>query len=154
MTGNRSFLSGWRATERALSLATRQLAGSPAGQTVSFPNKLQPPLSRSHADLRSRPELSTQNPLRERVLDLLLDGALQGARAVHGIEAGFAEQILRGIVDGELHVAVGETLAQEAELDVHDGTQLALAQRMEHDDVVDAVDELRTEVLLHDFHDG
>src|SRR5688572_17826628 len=93
----------------------------------------------------ARPELAFQYPLRERIFDLLLDGALQGSRAVHRVEAGFAEQVARSVVQHQIDVALRQAAAQVAELDVHDGTQLLAGERMEYDDVVDTVDEFGAE---------
>jgi hypothetical protein len=50
-------------------------------------------------------------------------------------------------------IAIEQPAPEVRELDVHDGADLRRAQRMEHADVVDAVDELGPEVLLHHFHD-
>src|SRR6185312_17191870 len=91
---------------------------------------------------------------RERILDLLLDGPLQRPRAVDRVEPGFAEEVACGVIERQVHVPLLQALAQVDELDVHDGADLAGAERMEHDDVIDAVDELRPEALLHDLHHG
>src|SRR5512138_96514 len=72
----------------------------------------------------ARPELALEDPLRQRVLHLLLDGPLQRPRAVHRIEAGFAEQVARGVVERQVDVALREAAAQVAQLDVHDRAQL------------------------------
>src|SRR5262245_50619559 len=93
------------------------------------------------------PELPFQDPLRERVFHLLLDGPLERTRPVHRIEASFAEQVARRVVEHQVDVALRQAPPQVAELDVDDRSQLVAAERMEHDDVVDAVDELGTEVL-------
>src|SRR6185312_1251277 len=112
------------------------------------------PIAYRHADGIARPELAAQNPLRQRVLHLLLDGTLQRPGAVHRVEPGLAEQVARLVIERELDVPFEQALAQVLELDVDDAADLLHAERAEHDDVVDAVDELRPEVLLHDLHDG
>src|ERR1700680_4166524 len=99
-------------------------------------------------------ELVAQDALRKRILDLLLDRALQRPRAVHRIEARLADQIARLVIQVELHIAIEHPPPQVVELDFHDRANLLGAQRMEHDDVVDAVDELGPEVLLHGLHHG
>src|SRR5262249_30985145 len=104
------------------------------------------------ADAVARHELALQDPLRQRALDLLLDGALQRPRPIHRIEAGFPQEVARRVIERQLHVALGQALAQVEQLDVDDGADLARAERVEHHDVVDAVDELRPETLLHDLH--
>jgi len=43
-------------------------------------------------------KVAFEDPLRERVLDLRLDRPLQGPRAVHRIESGFADLVARIIV--------------------------------------------------------
>ena len=92
-------------------------------------------------------EIAPQDLLRQRILDLRLDGALQRPRAVHGIEARLADPIARGIVEPQLDVALRQTLAQPAELDVDDRADLLAAERMEHHDLIDSVDELGPEML-------
>src|SRR5690606_12007229 len=52
-----------------------------------------------HVDGIALPELASQDLLRQRVLQLLLDRALQRARPVHGIETGIAQQFEGGIAD-------------------------------------------------------
>src|SRR5690606_32381818 len=99
-----------------------------------------------------RTELAFQYPLRERVLELLLYRTTQRARSVHGIEARLAEAIQRRIGNFQAHVAFGEPLPQVIDLDVGDATNLFAAQRTEHDRLVDAIDELRPEMLADDLH--
>src|SRR5579885_650743 len=99
-------------------------------------------------------ELALEDPLRQRILDLLLDGALQRPGSIDRVEARLAEQIPRRIIEHQIHVPLLQALPQIHELDVHDRADLLRAERMEDDDVVDAVDELRPEALLHDLHHG
>src|SRR6266481_6534148 len=93
-------------------------------------------------------ELSLQDLLRQGILDLLLDGALQRPCAIHRIEAGLPEQVAGAVLEREIHVALGQALAQVKQLDVDDCADLACAEWMEDHDVVDAVAELRPEALL------
>src|SRR5688572_7808578 len=104
-------------------------------------------------DAISRQELAREDGLRQRVLHLLLDGALERPRAVHRVVSGFAQPVERRVVEHEREIAIEQAAFQVHELDVDDGADLLLPQRMEYADVVDTVDELRTEVLLHHFHD-
>jgi hypothetical protein len=53
----------------------------------------------AHPDIIAGQELPFQDPLRERILDLLLDRALQGPRAVHRIESRLADMIARRIIE-------------------------------------------------------
>ena len=48
------------------------------------------------ADAVARSELSLEDLLRQRILDLLLDGSLQRSRTVHRIEAGLPEAVAGG----------------------------------------------------------
>src|SRR6202012_4076930 len=100
----------------------------------------------ANADAVTGGELVAQNALRERVLDLLLDRALERPRAVHWIEAGLADQITRLVVQLELEVAFEQSAPQVLQLDLHDRPDLLGAQRMKHDDVVHAIDEFGAEV--------
>src|SRR6187402_2486525 len=99
-------------------------------------------------------EFAREDRLRQGVFHLLLDGTLERPRTVHRVVTRLAQQVERRVIERELEVAFNESLLQLPELDVDDGADLRLAQWMEHADVIDAVDELRTKVGLHHFHDG
>src|SRR5512139_547951 len=79
-----------------------------------------PPLERErtvfyrHLDHVARPEVAPEDPLRQRVLELVLDRALERPRTIHRVEAGLAEQVARRRVEFEADVAVAEALAQVA----------------------------------------
>src|SRR3546814_13218309 len=68
------------------------------------------------------------------------------------VEADVAQQRERLLRDRDADAALAEPLLQPAHLDLRDFPDLRLVQRMEHDDVVEAVDELRAEVRLHHAH--
>src|SRR6185437_6638900 len=110
------------------------------------------PVADADPNVVARDERALQNPLRQRVLDLLLDGTLQWPRPIHRIEARFADRIPRGIVEHEVHISFLQPLAQVQELDIHNLANLLPTQRMEYHNVVNAVDEFRPETLLHDLH--
>ena len=59
---------------------------------------------RDHAIARR--EFAAQDLLRQRILDLGLDRALQGPRAVYGVEPRLADAIARGVVEPQLDVAL------------------------------------------------
>jgi hypothetical protein len=82
------------------------------------------------------------------VLDELLDGALQWAGTELLVVALLGQEVL-GLV-GELQVVaqLGDALVQVAQFDVDDLVDVLPLQRVEHDDVIDAVEELRSEGLL------
>src|SRR5439155_7028760 len=109
-------------------------------------------VAHTDADAVARGELSLQDLTSQRILDLLLDGPLQRSRTVHRIETGLSAAVAGGVIQRQVHVALDEALAQVEELDVDDGADLLRAEGMEDHDVVDAVDELGPEALLHDLH--
>src|SRR4051812_3508371 len=99
-------------------------------------------------DRLARVELLPQDLLRQRVLDVTLDGAAQRPGAQRRVVALLGEQVLRRI--GELEP---EALALQLRLhphdeQVHDVVDVAARQLREHDDVVDAVEEFGPEVPL------
>src|SRR5882757_7472923 len=110
----------------------------------------------SALELRNHPiardEIPAQDALRQRILDLRLDGALQRTRPIHRVESRLADPVARVIVEEELNIALRQPLPQAPQLDVHDGTNLFAAQRMEHHDVVHPVDELRAKMLGYYLH--
>src|SRR5262249_53890434 len=119
-------------------LRTPHFACSAAcGAALVGPGEDELPVARGGADAIARDELALQDLLRERILDLLLDGALERPRPVHGIEARLAEKIACRIIERQVHVAFLQPLAQVHELDVDDGADLLRTERMEHHDVID-----------------
>src|ERR1019366_5097485 len=94
--------------------------------------------------------------LRQRVFDVLLQGAAQRARTVAAVGEGLVENPLLGIVrnrdrDGFLR----QVLVELRDYELENLDQVALAQRQEQDDFVEAVEELRVEgafdFALHQF---
>src|SRR6516164_1234611 len=96
----------------------------------------------------ARPQLAEQDLLGQAVLDLPLDRAAQRTGAEHRIVAALGEQILGGRPDLDAHVAVLQPLVDLGDHQVHDLEDLFLLQLVEHDHVVDTVEELGPEVLL------
>mmetsp|Transcript_14162 Transcript_14162/g.60606 ORF Transcript_14162/g.60606 Transcript_14162/m.60606 type:complete len:415 (+) Transcript_14162:38-1282(+) len=83
---------------------------------------------------------------------LRLDGALHRARAVRGVEA-----LAREVVDGarfelQLHALAGDALGELVALQLHNLHDLRVRQRLEDDELVEAVDELGAEVRAHVPH--
>ncbi|CAI09933.1 hypothetical protein ebB234 [Aromatoleum aromaticum EbN1] len=99
-------------------------------------------------------ELPFQDRLRERIFDALLDRALERARAEHRIETGRRKLRKRRVRYLHRHVQPRQPLVEVLELDARDARDVLLVERVEHDDLVDAVDELRTEVGLDFGHHG
>src|SRR5215469_3555275 len=58
------------------------------------------------ADAVAGHELALENLLRQRILDLLLNGALERAGAIHRIEARLTQQVARGVIEREVHAAL------------------------------------------------
>ena len=55
-------------------------------------------------------EVAGEEAFGEGVFELLLDGAFEGAGAVGGVVAFVHEQVLGGVGDFQLHVALGEAV--------------------------------------------
>src|SRR5579862_8025363 len=111
-------------------------------------------LAHAHTNQVAGYELTLENPRGERILDLLLNRALERPSAIDRIEPGLAEEVTRLVIELQVHVALDQSLAQIGELDIHDLADLLGPERMKHDDIVDAIDELGPETLLDDLHDG
>ena len=79
---------------------------------------------------------------------MALDHPLERAGAVHRVVAELAELVARGVGELDGDPALGDPRDQPADLDVDDVAQLLLGQRVELDDVVEAVDELGLERRL------
>jgi len=78
-----------------------------------------------------------------------LDHAPQRTRAVDRIVAALGEVVARLVRQFDFDLALGQPFAQPAHLNIDDLAQLILCQRMEHHNLVDAVEELGPEVLVH-----
>src|SRR5271166_1514903 len=126
----------------------RRLAGSGEREHRVLAGAFAVPVVHVDGHDLSRSDLLEENLLRELVLDLALDGAPQRASTQHRVEATLGQQCL-GLV-GQLH---GHVLALKLARDPGDHQvdhldDLVASQLVEDDDLVDAVEELRAEVLL------
>src|SRR5262249_47692918 len=81
--------------------------------------------------------------LRQRVLELLQDRALEGTSAERRLVAELHQLILGAVRERHLELTIDHELFESAELDVDDAAEVLLRERAEDDDVVDAVQELR-----------
>src|SRR5207245_1625315 len=90
-------------------------------------------------------ELVLEQALRQRVLDLALDRALQRPGAVSRIPAGIRDQLLRRRRQHEVDAALREAIADPVELQLDDVAELVARERLELDDLVDPVQELGPE---------
>ena len=79
----------------------------------------------------------------QRVLDESLDGPLERPRPVGGVGALAHDERLRGRRQLEDDVLLGQAPGQVGEQQVDDRAEVRLGQGVEHDDLVDAVEELR-----------
>ena len=82
----------------------------------------------------------------ERVLDQPLDGPLERPRAERGVGALAHDQRPRGGRQLEHQVVGRDPPLEVGQLEVRDGRELGVAERVEHDDLVDPVQELRPEL--------
>jgi hypothetical protein len=97
-------------------------------------------------------ELSLQHPHRKRIQHPALNGPLQGSGTVGRVVSFGDQEILRTVRELDANLAVLEALHQAAQLDVDNLPHLSARQRVEDDDVVDPVQELRTEVGPQGVH--
>ena len=105
------------------------------------------PLSLVDPDRLAFVEFSFEDLEAERIENLFLDRALQRPRAVNRIVAFARDQCLGGIGQLERDLLLLETFRQAAQLDLDDLLQVLLVQPVEDDDLVDAIQKLRPEML-------
>jgi hypothetical protein len=90
---------------------------------------------------------------RERILQVALDRALQGAGAIDRIVAVFREPGARLVVELQRYAALFKAFAHAPDLDVDDARHLRLEQAMEQQDFIKPVEELGPECAAHNVHD-
>ena len=81
-------------------------------------------------------------------LHVLLEEALQRPCAEAGIVAVVDDILLRGFGQGDADLLVGKALVGILHQQVHDTADVVLRQGLEHDDLVQTVQELGAEVAL------
>src|SRR6202022_2752544 len=86
-------------------------------------------------------KLTVEEAQRQRIDDLLLQGALERPGAVHGIVAEMRQQRLRAIGELEGDPALGKAARQPAQLNLNDSLDVLERKVLEDDDFVDAVQE-------------
>ena len=104
------------------------------------------------AHVGSADKLVAEQFLGKGVFDVLLDGTTEGAGAKLGAEALFDEELPALGGEGYRNVPLGETVGHAGEFDVHDVCEVLAGEGAEDDRVVEAVEELGAEVVLHDAH--
>src|SRR5258708_34139560 len=72
----------------------------------------------------ARDEVAFENALRQRILDLRLDGTLQRPGAVPRIEARLADLVARIIVEPKRYIALRQALSQASQLNIDNGSNL------------------------------
>src|ERR671911_400720 len=93
------------------------------------------------------PDLAAQDHLAHGVFDHALQHTLQGARPEGGVVAFLGELVECLIGELDRNVALDELLAEALYLDLDDVAHILALELVEHDDLVDPVEELGTEDL-------
>src|SRR5690606_24010264 len=94
------------------------------------------------ADVIALADAATQHLTRQSRFQLAADQPLELTRAELGLVAFLREVIDQGLIEGQRHALAGGVAGHTIELQADDMADLLLAQRMEDDDLVDAVEEL------------
>ena len=100
------------------------------------------------ADGVARQDVGLDDLVGEVVLDVALDGAAQRTGAVLLVPALGDDEVLGLLVHLHLEAHLADAREEAAQFDVDDLVDLLAAERIEVDDVVDAVEELGSEGLL------
>src|SRR6266850_466689 len=101
-----------------------------------------------HLDASARWPLAAQDELRERILEVLLDRALEGPGAQRRVESPVDEQLDGLRADLELDLLDAQAFFDLAEQDAHDTPHVVAREGVEDDDIIDAIEELRVEGTL------
>src|SRR6185295_1690808 len=95
-------------------------------------------------------EVSADEFLGQRVLDVPLDRPAERTRAVRAVLARDLDDPVDDFGgQGDAELPVHEVVVELSDQERHDAPQVLVAQRLEDDDLVDAVDELGVERPLH-----
>ncbi len=98
-------------------------------------------------------DAATEHLARQRSFQLAADQALEFTRTELGFVAFFREMVDQRLIESERHALAGGAARHAIELQADDVADLLLTQRMEDDDLVDAVEELGPEVAAQHVHD-
>ena len=88
-------------------------------------------------------DLAAQDGFREIVEQEVLQGAFHGTSTIVRIVTFVGEERHGVVVHAERDALSLETACHSGDVDAHDLFDFAAGERVEHDDVVDAVDKLR-----------
>src|SRR5712691_3393653 len=105
-----------------------------------------------HHDVIAVQNLSVQNLQRQRILDQLLNGALERSSAEVGVVSLSEEQLFGGVGELDRDLTVGKQAAHVFKAQLDNLDQLLFAKRTEDDDVVDPVQKLWPEVSVQRVH--
>src|SRR5205807_9605494 len=100
-----------------------------------------------HEERVALAEAAFQQRRRERVLDEPLQRPLQRTRPVCRVPARLGQQLLRGRCQLDVDAPLRQPSPQPGELELDDLRELLARELLEHDDLVDPVQELRPEAL-------
>ena len=103
------------------------------------------------SDVAGGLEVALQEHLGHWVLDVLSDGATERAGAEVRVVALFDEEVLGLGVHRQVDALMGQTGRDLADLQIDDLVEVFFGQRLEDDDLVEAVDELGAEEPLDFF---
>src|SRR5258708_35388701 len=92
--------------------------------------------------------VAIENAASDPVLDLPLNDALEGTGPELWVVAHLCQQVAGGGSRLQRDVPLAQAQAQAIDLDLHNVLHLIARDLMEDDDLIDAVDELRTEALF------
>src|SRR5690606_2415379 len=144
---------GWAGNRTGI-VRTRPPPGPPAGGRGGSLADFDLQLAIALVDLHDATvrHLAGEDLLRQWVVQVALDGALQRPRAVDRVVAHAAEPAARGVGQVEHDLAVLEQLLHPPDLDIDNRRHVLLAQTMEQDHLVEPIEELGPEVCTHHFH--
>src|SRR5208282_5270282 len=93
-----------------------------------------------------------ENAHRQRVLNQALNGAAEWPGTISGIEALLEQQLHRRSCELQGDFALYKKLLDVLEQQIDDACQLFFAQRIEDNNLIDTIDEFRTECGAQGFH--
>src|SRR5215469_14382389 len=133
---------------RSIELSRKLCRNSYLGGTRErFARELQAARTHVDLDLRMVANLAGEQLASQRRLQFALDKPLQRPRAERRIVAALGQVVSRPVGQLELDLALLQPLAQSDQLYIDNLAQLVARQWMEHNDLVDAVQKLRSETL-------
>ena len=99
-------------------------------------------------------DLAGQQHAGQLVANFGLHQATQRTSAIGRVVAGVGQPLASRIGDVQRDATVGQALGHALDLDIHDAAKLLARERVEHDNIVQTVQELRLEVHVDRIHHG